>query len=120
MTLQPSSWLPLDATSASAPPLPPATVHAMAGIGHPPRFFAQLRQAGFTVIEHPFPDHHAYVADELRFSPPAPLVMTEKDAVKCRGLAPADSWMVPVRAILPPSFWQTLSTRLAAWRPPHA
>ena len=86
----------------------------------PPDAIQSLRQAGFTVIEHPFPDHHAYTVDELHFTPPAPLVMTEKDAVKCRGLAPADSWMVPVRAMLPPSFWQTLMTRLAAWRPPHA
>lgn len=120
MSLLPGSWQPLAADTPQQPPQPPATVHAMAGIGHPPRFFAQLRQAGFTVIEHPFPDHHAYTVDELHFTPPAPLVMTEKDAVKCRGLVPADSWMVPVQAMLPPLFWQTLMTRLAAWRPPHA
>lgn len=74
------------------------TVHAVAGIGRPERFFDTLRAAGLEVICHPFPDHHAYTAQDLRFEPAFPLLMTTKDAVKCRSFAPPDSWVLPVAA----------------------
>ena len=73
-------------------------VHAIAGIGHPERFFAQLAAAGLEVIAHPFPDHHRYRAQELEFREPLPLLMTEKDAVKCRRFDGADRWFLPVEA----------------------
>ncbi|MCB1736359.1 MAG: tetraacyldisaccharide 4'-kinase [Gammaproteobacteria bacterium] len=75
-------------------------VHALAGIGDPRRFFATLRRAGLQVQEHPFPDHHDFTGEDLNFTPPLPLVMTEKDAVKCIPLAPpdADLWYLPVSA----------------------
>ncbi len=70
-------------------------VHALAGIGHPERFFASLEALGLTVERHPFADHHAYVAADL---PDGTLVMTEKDAVKCAGFAPEDAWFLAVDA----------------------
>jgi tetraacyldisaccharide 4'-kinase len=73
-------------------------VHAVAGIGHPQRFFAQLRAAGLEVIEHAFPDHHRYRADELVFGDALPVLMTEKDAVKCQGLGGPNHWYLPVTA----------------------
>jgi tetraacyldisaccharide 4'-kinase len=73
-------------------------VHAVAGIGNPQRFFAQLAAAGIEVIGHPFPDHHRYQAGELQFGDGLPLLMTEKDAVKCRGFAVANCWYLPVAA----------------------
>jgi tetraacyldisaccharide 4'-kinase len=73
-------------------------VHAIAGIGHPQRFFAQLADAGLEVIEHAFPDHHRYRAHELEFHDDLPLLMTEKDAVKCRPFAAANRWYLPVAA----------------------
>ena len=73
-------------------------VHAVAGIGNPQRFFRTLRQQGFDVIEHPFADHHAFTADDLRFGDDLPVLMTEKDAVKCRSFADARLWYVPVAA----------------------
>ena len=73
-------------------------VHAVAGIGNPGRFFASLRGARLEVIEHAFPDHHDYVARDLEFGDGLPLIMTEKDAVKCRDIAPAQSWCLPVAA----------------------
>lgn len=120
MSLMPAAWQPVRAEPdpASAPTAGP--IHAVAGIGHPPRFFAMLAGQGFQPIPHAFPDHHAYSAGDLQFSPPAPVVMTEKDAVKCAGIAPANSWYVPVQAILPDSFWQALNQRLASWRTPDA
>ena len=73
-------------------------VHALAGIGHPQRFFAQLREAGLKVIEHPFPDHHRYRSGELEFADELPVLMTEKDAVKCRAFGGANRWYLPVSA----------------------
>lgn len=58
-------------------------VHAVAGIGNPDRFFASLRQQGLEVIEHRFADHYQYQCHDLQFGDGLPVVMTEKDAVKC-------------------------------------
>lgn len=75
------------------------TVHAVAGIGDPERFFAMLRRAGLNVIAHPMPDHHVYRAQDIRFDDDAPVLMTDKDAVKCRGFAEERHWRVPVRLV---------------------
>jgi tetraacyldisaccharide 4'-kinase len=87
-------------------------VHAVAGIGHPDRFFSALRAHGLDIAGHAFPDHHRYTAADLRW--PVPLLMTEKDAVKCRDLAPAESYAVPVRAELPEEFFREIERRLEA------
>lgn len=76
------------------------TVHGVAGIGNPGRFFDHLRAHGLSVMEHPFPDHHRFRADDLRFGDDLPVMMTEKDAVKCREFARAGHWYVPVSAHL--------------------
>ncbi len=75
-----------------------ATVHAVAGIGHPERFFRDLRARGLEVREHPFADHHPLTAGELDFGDDLPVLMTEKDAVKCPHLAGRRAWFVPVEA----------------------
>lgn len=72
------------------------TVHAVAGVGNPGRFFGMLRQAGLDVIEHAFPDHHAYVQADLEFGDDAPILMTEKDAVKCETFLDSDIWYLPI------------------------
>jgi tetraacyldisaccharide 4'-kinase len=87
-------------------------VHAVAGIGNPERFFAMLRERGIAVVPHAFADHHAYVADDFAFGSKLPVLMTEKDAVKCRALADDDFHAVPVRAELPEAFWIALLDRL--------
>jgi tetraacyldisaccharide 4'-kinase len=82
------------------------TVHAVAGIGHPGRFFNQLRSMGLEVVEHAFPDHHAYKPGDIDFADNFPILMTEKDAVKCKRLQPImktgdtveNVWVVPVSA----------------------
>ena len=71
-------------------------LHAVAGIGNPARFFRALRAFGIDVIEHAFADHHALVASDLDFGDDLPVLMTEKDAVKCRLFADARLWSVPV------------------------
>jgi tetraacyldisaccharide 4'-kinase len=87
------------------------TVHAIAAIGNPARFFASLRAQGLQVIEHPFPDHHAFVPNDFPFDG-KPVLMTEKDAVKCRTFAQAHWWSVPVRAVLPKAFFDDIDARL--------
>lgn len=76
------------------------TVHGVAGIGNPGRFFRFLGDHGLRVMEHPFPDHHDFTAEELHFTDGLPVMMTEKDAVKCRGVIGDDCWCVPVAARL--------------------
>jgi len=74
-------------------------VHAVAGIGNPQRFFGELAGRGIELIEHPFPDHHPFTARELAFGDELPVLMTEKDAVKCAAFANARLWYVPVSAV---------------------
>jgi tetraacyldisaccharide 4'-kinase len=92
-------------------------VHAVAGIGYPPRFFATLWVAGLAVIEHPFPDHHPFRPADLAFGDNLPVVMTEKDAVKCAAFAQPGQWYVPVEAHLDPAFGARLLELLAHSRP---
>jgi tetraacyldisaccharide 4'-kinase len=87
-------------------------VHAVAGIGNPARFFAGLQARGIDVIPHPFPDHHPFTAADLDFGDALPVVMTEKDAIKCVAFAHDDVWCVPVSAELPASFIDALVARL--------
>ena len=87
-------------------------VHAVAGIGDPERFFAMLRALGIAVVPHAFPDHHAYVAADLDFGSALPVLMTEKDAVKCAPFAAELCCSVPIRTDLPEAFWVALLDRL--------
>lgn len=118
MQLQPQPWQPVQAASSERPPRPPARLHAVAGIGNPARFFAALQAQGYDVIPHAFADHHAFTASDLAFGDDLPVVMTEKDAVKCQAFARAHWWQVPVEAELPAAFWQALATKLQTLRLP--
>jgi tetraacyldisaccharide 4'-kinase len=100
MDLMPAPAQALDGTE---PPRPlsawrGARVHAVAGIGNPQRFFRELRAQGLELIEHAFADHHAFTRADLAFTDKLPVLMTEKDAVKCRSFADARLWYVPVDA----------------------
>ena len=69
-------------------------VRAVAGIGHPEAFFESLRSAGLQVEPHPLADHAALDPGRLPFPAGATVLMTAKDAVKCRSFAGADWWFV--------------------------
>jgi tetraacyldisaccharide 4'-kinase len=73
-------------------------VHAVAGIGHPERFFNMLRAHGIEVIGHALPDHARLTPADVDFPDSKPVLMTEKDAVKCRHAADDRHWYVPVSA----------------------
>lgn len=87
-------------------------VHAVAAIGNPGRFFDSLRGAGIDAIEHTFADHHRFASADLAFTDGLPVLMTDKDAVKCRGFAKSDWWRVPVQAVLPEAFYAALVERI--------
>lgn len=87
-------------------------VHAVAGIAHPQRFFQMLRARGIGVVPHAFADHHRYQSADLSFGSELPVLMTEKDAVKCQSLATDWHYAVPLQADLPAAFWVALLDRL--------
>jgi tetraacyldisaccharide 4'-kinase len=89
-------------------------VHAVAGIGNPGRFFRELRAHGLEVREHPFADHHAFSAADLNFGDELPVLMTEKDAVKCAAFATSRMWYVPVTAEFSATDRQILLSRVLA------
>lgn len=91
-------------------------VHAVAGIGDPQRFFATLAAAGLQVVPHPFPDHHRHRPGELAFGDGLPVLMTEKDAVKCLAFAEPGWHALPVTAHLPAGWVEGLLARLPARR----
>jgi tetraacyldisaccharide 4'-kinase len=79
------------------------SVHAVAGIGYPEGFFATLRGAGLAVIPHPLPDHTPISAATFQFGDALPVLMTGKDAVKCRGLNDPKLWVVAAEAVVEPA-----------------
>lgn len=87
-------------------------VHAVAGIGNPNRFFTQLKGMGLRIIEHSFKDHYRYTADDIRYNDGLPVLMTEKDAVKCRAFAQDFHWYVPVTSQTDKFFLQNMTERL--------
>ncbi|MDO8825566.1 tetraacyldisaccharide 4'-kinase [Methylophaga sp.] len=87
-------------------------VHAVAGIGHPQRFFDQLQQLGLTIVPHAFADHHHYTAADFQFAESYPILMTEKDAVKCQAFASTNMWYVPAEAQLSPSLGPEIDQKL--------
>jgi len=72
--------------------------HAVAGIGNPKRFFDLLENKSIAIETHAFEDHHQYTVDELTFNDDKPVLMTEKDSVKCLSFATEKFWYVPIKA----------------------
>lgn len=76
------------------------SIHAIAGIGNPARFFQQLRNLGLQFRQQAFPDHHAFKASDLQSLHADAILMTEKDAVKCAAFAQQNWWYLPVSAVV--------------------
>ena len=91
--------------------LPGKRVHAVAGIGNPDRFFAQLSSMGLAFTAHPFPDHHAFSAGDLEFTDCDLVLMTEKDAVKCRRFGRRDLIALRVEAEVDPALKELILKR---------
>lgn len=114
MRLQPSAWVNLhsgERVALDALPINGSTsVHALAGIGNPDRFFDAVRALGLQPLCHPFPDHYSFTASDLKFAGTDTIVMTHKDAVKCEKFAGRHCWYLEVNADVE----QALMTRLIA------
>jgi tetraacyldisaccharide 4'-kinase len=93
-------------------------VVAVAGIGHPERFFAHLERLGVVARTQAFADHHLYRAPDLKLPGAEAIVMTEKDAVKCGAFADDRFWFLRVAATLPPEFEAFLLDRLHGFKAP--
>lgn len=87
-------------------------VHAIAGIGHPPRFFSHLAALGLQFEAIAFADHHAYTASEIAIPGAEAIVMTEKDAVKCAAFASEIHWALPVAAVPDPELGELVLRKL--------
>ncbi len=87
-------------------------VWAIAGIGHPERFYAGLRQSGLLIETVPVGDHGYTSLDELRRREDKPIIMTEKDAVKYLPDTDMDAWYLPVKAVLSPAAEAALAVQL--------
>ena len=87
-------------------------VHAIAGIGHPERFFRHLESLGLTITRHPFPDHHPYRTVDLDFSDADAILMTEKDAVKCAAFANEHCWVLRVDAQMDTSLTERILDKI--------
>ncbi len=114
MELVPEPWRRVDGGVPVPDPgaLPRGSIHAIAGIAHPARFFELLATLGIAAEPHPFPDHHRYTAADLNFPGARAILMTEKDAVKCGGLADPRMVWLPVRAMLDPALVTLIEERM--------
>lgn len=88
------------------------SIHAVAGIGIPDKFFRTLRQLGLSITPHPFPDHYRYHISDFIFAQSDIIVMTEKDAVKCCQIATDNFWYLKVGAKLEHRFIEALLNKL--------
>lgn len=87
-------------------------VDAIAGIGNPQRFFQQLKRMGINIREHAFADHYQYAAEDIDFNGSQAIIMTEKDAVKCRKFANERMWVLPVEADIEQKLFDELLIKL--------
>jgi tetraacyldisaccharide 4'-kinase len=114
MRLKPVSLYRVDDPAAVLQPsaLAGKRLHAVAGIGNPQRFFAEIEAMGLRAAPHAFPDHHRFQARELEFADCDFVLMTEKDAVKCRNFGRRDLIAVRVDAELDPAFADLIWSRI--------
>lgn len=118
MRLEPGDLVPLGSgTPVPLEALKGEVVHAVAGIGDPERFFTMLEQHGLEIERHPFPDHHEFTRADLYFDESGPVVMTEKDAVKCRRFGGGDRYALPVTAAFDAEATRLVQQSIARLKP---
>ena len=87
-------------------------VHAVAGLGNPGRFFDLLARLGFDIIRHPFPDHHNFVSTDIHYLDHLPIIMTEKDASKCKDFKNNRIWYLTIEADVSDKFISELDSKI--------
>jgi tetraacyldisaccharide 4'-kinase len=105
MTHEPLPWRNLKRPDLEADPAQwqGKEVHALSGIGNPQRFFDMVTSLGIKATPHAFPDHHDYTAEDIALSGAIAILMTQKDAVKCKAFADERCWYLPLHAIIDPA-----------------
>ena len=83
------------------------TIAAVAGIGNPQRFYSTLSKLGIKFTPYSFPDHYQFNARDFRHGADA-VIMTEKDAIKCRAFSTDEMYFLPVKAVITDAFWDAL------------
>lgn len=99
--------------TATADELRKLRCHAVAGIGHPQRYFHHLASLGLSTVEHAFPDHYFYRPADLSFADCDALLLTEKDAVKCGAFADERYWVLRVEARIDPALTDHILRKIA-------
>jgi len=87
-------------------------VHAVAGLGNPGRFFDLLARLGFEITRNSFPDHHNFDEEDLNFLDHLPIIMTEKDASKCRSFNNNKIWYLTIEADVSDKFIAEVDLKL--------
>ena len=87
-------------------------VHAVAGLGNPGRFFDLLEKLGFDIVRHPYPDHHNFDSSDLFYLDHLPIIMTEKDASKCKDFDNNKIWYLKIDADVNNKFIDQLQSKL--------
>ena len=114
MTLQPSKFVHLNTGKSYDIDKWPMhnQIHAVAGLGNPGRFFDTLSQLNFYIERHPFPDHHQFEESDLEFLDHHPIIMTEKDAARCKNFGNPRIWYLTVEPKIEESFINDLESRI--------
>ncbi len=86
--------------------------NAVAGIGNPHHFFQLLEKYNLKFQSFSFSDHHMFTPDDLDFNNSDPVLMTEKDAIKCNGFAHENWWMLPVKAKVEDTFIEKIMEKI--------
>ena len=114
MKYKPTEWIRFsDKKSLSIEAWPLSKVaHAVAGIGNPIKFFLSLKELGFNLIEHSFPDHYQFQEEDFLFSEQLPIIMTEKDAARCSKIENKNIWVLKTEADLPMEFAHKIANKM--------
>ena len=114
MNLQPSKFVHLNTGKSYEIDKWPMhnQIHAVAGLGNPGRFFDTLSQLNFDIERHPFPDHHQFEESDLEFLDHHPIIMTEKDAARCKNFENPRIWYLTVEPKIEESFINDLESRI--------
>ena len=114
MTLSPAKFIHLNSGKEYSVDKWPMhnQVHAIAGVGNPNRFFDLLLRLGFEFDKNPFPDHHKYNKRDLYYLDHLPILMTEKDAAKCKHFKNSKIWYLSIESKIESQFIDRLEEKL--------
>ena len=114
MTLSPAKFIHLNSGKEYSVDKWPMhnQVHAIAGVGNPNRFFDLLLRLGFEFDKNPFPDHHKYNKRDLYYLDHLHILMTEKDAAKCKHFKNSKIWYLSIESKIESQFIDKLEEKL--------